>query len=151
MAPPNYSKAFLRQRACWIRDELDPRIARDGPECMQPDDVLALNELFLGLQEADMTLPMLRYSRIHLAVLEVTGKATRWPKRLCDECDKIVDIWTRKYGNLSDIRPRLFKADGRLYGICTGKELTRHVSLSREKLAVDELTIMPGSRQALAR
>ncbi|KAF9638888.1 hypothetical protein BFW01_g9785 [Lasiodiplodia theobromae] len=123
--PPNFSKEFLRQRASWIRDDLDPRISRDGPDCMQPDDVLTLHELFLGLQDADLSISVLRYSRIHVAVLEVAGKATRWPKRLAEECDKIIDVWTKKYGKLSDIRPRLFKPDGRLYGVCTGSELTR--------------------------
>ncbi|KAL1642974.1 hypothetical protein SLS58_005216 [Diplodia intermedia] len=122
---PSFSKEVLRQRACWIRDDLDPRISRDGPECMQPDDVLTLHELFLGLQNVDLSISVLRYSRIHVAVLEVSGKATRWPKRLAEECDKVIELWTKKYGKLSDIRPRLFNPDGRLYGVCTGRELTR--------------------------
>lgn len=125
---PTYTKELLRQRASWIRDGLDPRIARDGPDCMHPDDVLTLHELFVGLQEADLSISTLRYSRIHVAILEVSGKATRWPKRLAEECDKVVEVWTKKYGKLSDIRPRLFKPDGRLYGVCTGRELTRDVS-----------------------
>ncbi|EKG12287.1 hypothetical protein MPH_10592, partial [Macrophomina phaseolina MS6] len=123
---PTYSKELLRQRASWIRDDLDPRIARDGPDCMHPDDVLTLHELFVGLQDADLSISTLRFSRIHLAILEVSGKATRWPKRLAKECDKTVEVWTKKYGKLSEIRPRLFKPDGRLYGVCTGRELTRN-------------------------
>lgn len=146
--PPNFSKEFLRQRASWIRDDLDPRISRDGPDCMQPDDVLTLHELFLGLQDADLSISVLRYSRIHVAVLEVAGKATRWPKRLAEECDKIIDVWTKKYGKLSDIRPRLFKPDGRLYGVCTGSELTRDVRLlfRTPKTYTD---VISGSREAL--
>ncbi|KAF2087127.1 hypothetical protein K490DRAFT_57197 [Saccharata proteae CBS 121410] len=115
----------LRARAAWIRDVLDPRIARDGPDIMQPDDVLTLHELFVALEKTELGIGTLRYARIHRAVMEVSGKATRWPKRLAEECDRIIDVWERKYGKLTEIKPMLFAPGGRLHGICAGTELTR--------------------------
>lgn len=127
--PPDLSKEALRERASWIRDVLDPQIARDGPEVMSPDDVLTLHELFQALLDVEqLSLPILRYSRIHMAVMDVCGKATRWPKKLAEGCDQIVDVWTERFGRLAEVRPRLCRSEGRLDGICTGLEMTRDVS-----------------------
>ncbi|KAK8190137.1 uncharacterized protein BKA78DRAFT_353593 [Phyllosticta capitalensis] len=124
--PPDLSKEALRERASWIRDVLDPQIARDGPEVMSPDDVLTLHELFQALLDVEqLSLPILRYSRIHMAVMDVCGKATRWPKKLAEGCDQIVDVWTERFGRLAEVRPRLCRSEGRLDGICTGLEMTR--------------------------
>ncbi|KAK8177750.1 hypothetical protein IWX90DRAFT_492879, partial [Phyllosticta citrichinensis] len=123
---PDLSKEALRERASWIRDVLDPQIARDGPEVMSPDDVLTLHELFQALLDVEqLSLSVLRYSRIHMAVMDVCGKATRWPKKLAEGCDHVVDVWTERFGRLTDVRPRLCKSEGRLNGICTGLEMTR--------------------------
>ncbi|KAK7535064.1 uncharacterized protein J3D65DRAFT_604485 [Phyllosticta citribraziliensis] len=123
---PDLSKEALRQRASWIRDVLDPQIARDGPEVMSPDDVLTLHELFQALLDVEqLSMSVLRYSRIHMAVTDVCGKATRWPKKLAEGCDHVVDVWTERFGRLTDVRPRLCKSEGRLNGICSGLEMTR--------------------------
>ncbi|KAF2138130.1 uncharacterized protein K452DRAFT_321479 [Aplosporella prunicola CBS 121167] len=126
---PDLSKEGLHKAASWIRDSLDPRIARGGPDVISSDEVLALHELFVGLRAVDLHVSVLRYSRIHAAILEVAGRATRWPSRLVEECDRVIDLWESKYGKLSDVRPRLFAPDGRLHGACTGKELTRDALL----------------------
>lgn len=120
----------LRASASWIRDVLDPKIARDGPEVMCPDEVLTLHELFLKLQHADINLATLKYSRIHYAVLDVAGKATRWPAKLIDACDNLIDYWTAKFGPLANIRPYLYGPGGRLMGVASVADVTRSVSLS---------------------
>lgn len=87
--PPTLSLANLRQTASWIRDDLDPLVAREGPDIMHPDDVLNLQELFKDLQLYRLDLSVIAASRIHRAVQEVCGKATRWPQKLAEECDKV--------------------------------------------------------------
>lgn len=119
--------ANLRLFASWIRDDLDVLVARDGPESLRADDLLRLNELFTRLQDASVTAPMLRSSRIHRAVIEIAGKATRWPGRLADECDKLVEMWTAKFGILGAIRPDLFGQNGRLEGWGCGWEMSNRV------------------------
>lgn len=131
MATTSPTATELRLRAIWIRDVLDPPIARDGPDTMHPNDVLILHELFTQLQRCEVTRCALRFSRIHYAVAEVAGKATRWPSRLADECDKLVERWEGQYGPLRGLRPVLYHSGGRLHGVCAPQDLTREALLRR--------------------
>ncbi|EMD94822.1 hypothetical protein COCHEDRAFT_1191617 [Bipolaris maydis C5] len=120
------SRPRLKEVTKWIRDELDLRVARDGPDVLQPDDIITLHEIFLALQNAKhITLSDLRASGIHRAVKDIAGVATRWPGRLCDDCDTIIDIWTAKFGSLNAIHPFLYGRGGRLEGIASVHEQSR--------------------------
>lgn len=88
--PTSLSLHNLKQTAAWVRDCLDPMIAREGPNAMHPEDVLLLHDLFQDLQKYPLDRDVVATSRIHRAVAEVSGKATRWPFKLVDECDKVV-------------------------------------------------------------
>jgi hypothetical protein len=126
---PDLSRQRLKQIARWIRDELDLRVARDGPDVLRPDDVLILHETLVALRHAqNITISVLRATGIHKAVQDIAGVATRWPGRLCDDCDKIVDIWTAKFGPFSEIQPFLYGRGGRLEGIASIHEYSREVS-----------------------
>jgi hypothetical protein len=128
---PDLSRPRLRQIAQWIRDELDLRVAREGPDILRPDDVLTLHETFITLRHAqNIKYSDLRATGIHKAIQDISGVATRWPGRLCDDCDKIIDIWTAKFGPFSDIRPFLFGRGGRLEGIASINEYSREVGSS---------------------
>ncbi|KAG9376195.1 SAD SRA domain containing protein [Pyrenophora tritici-repentis] len=101
---PDLSRTRLKQIARWIRDELDLLVAREGPDILRPDDVVTLHETFIALRQAqNITVSDLRATGIHIAVRELAGVATRWPGRLCDDCDKIIDIWTARFGSFSDL------------------------------------------------
>jgi hypothetical protein len=127
---PDLSRSRLKQIARWIRDELDLRVARDGPDVLRPDDVLTLHETLVALQhDQNITLSVLRATGIHKAVQDIAGVATRWPGRLCDDCDKIVDIWTAKFGPFSEIHPFLYGRGGRLEGIASIHEYSREVGI----------------------
>ncbi|KAF1830443.1 hypothetical protein BDW02DRAFT_650637 [Decorospora gaudefroyi] len=126
------SRPRLKQLARWIRDELDLSVAREGPDILRPDDVLTLHETFIALRHAqNISLSDLRATRIHRAVQDIAGVATRWPGRLCDDCDKIITIWTAKFGPLSEIHPFLFGRGGRLEGIASIHEYSREALLKR--------------------
>jgi hypothetical protein len=123
------SRSRLKQLATWIRDELDILVAREGPDILKPDDVLTLHETFLVLRQAQhITMADLRATGIHKAVQDIAGVATRWPSRLCDDCDNIISIWTPKFGPFRDIHPFLYGRGGRLEGIASVAEYTREVS-----------------------
>jgi len=119
----------LRKTASRIRDDLDPIIAREGPHVMQPNDVLVLHELFQSLLIFEIPLSSILYSRMHHAVSEVAGKATRWPAKLADICDDITILWTRQYGRLADLKAPLYGPGGRLHGVCTMDDLTREACI----------------------
>jgi putative methyltransferase len=128
---PDLSRQRLRQIARWVRDELDLRVAREGPDILRPDDVLTLHETFIALRQAqNITVSDLRATGIHKAIQDISGVATRWPGRLCDDCDKIIDIWTAKFGPFSEIHPFLYGRGGRLEGIASVHEYTREVGSS---------------------
>lgn len=133
--PPatHLSRSRLKALSKWIRDELDLLVAREGSNVLQPDDVLILHETFITLRLAtDITALDLRATGIHLAVQDIAGVATRWPSRLCDDCDKILSIWTVRFGSLKNLHPFLYGRGGRLEGIASATECSREVR--RKKL-----------------
>jgi hypothetical protein len=128
-AQPDLSRPRLKALSAWIRDDLDPVIAQNGPDKLRPDDVLALHELFQALRSSTtITALDLRATGIHRAIIEVAGTATRWPGRLADDCDEIRLAWTTKFGRLEDLRPFMYGRGGRLEGIASAGEFSRAVS-----------------------
>jgi putative methyltransferase len=126
------SRSHLRSLTKWIRDDLDTLVAREGPNVLQPDDVLTLHETFVALQHAtSITALDLRATGIHRAVHDVAGVATRWPSRLCDDCDIIIASWTAKFGPFCQLHPFLYGRGGRLEGIASAAEHSREVSCAR--------------------
>jgi hypothetical protein len=126
--PSILSSSALRETASWIRDVLDPAVAREGSGQLQPDDVLTLHNLLIALRQYSVPLSTIRYSRIHLAVSEICGKATRWPAKLCDEADLVVQELEAAFGPLRNIPVLLFEKGGRLWNICGQTQLSNSVS-----------------------
>ena len=127
---PDISRSKLKKLALWIRDDLDILVAREGSDILRPDDVLTLHELLVALrQSTTITALDLRATGIHKAVKEIAGIATRWPGRLCDDCDKIISVWTSKFGPFDELRPFLYGRGGRLEGIASVSGYTREVRL----------------------
>jgi len=129
--PPTMDLSRLRLKSLtkWIRDDLDLVVAREGPHILRPDDVLLLHETFLALRQAThITSNDLRATGIHRAIQDIAGVATRWPSRLCDDCDKIVALWTGRFGPFGELHPFLYGRGGRLEGIASVHEHSREVS-----------------------
>ncbi|KAF1979995.1 hypothetical protein BU23DRAFT_594360 [Bimuria novae-zelandiae CBS 107.79] len=126
------SRPRLKQIAHWIRDELDPVVAREGPDLLRADDLLTLHDIFQALMtSSSITSGDLRAAGIHRAVMEIAGMATRWPGRLADDCDRLIEIWTAKYGRLEDLHPFLYGRGGRLEGIASIHETSNAALLKR--------------------
>ncbi|KAF2120222.1 hypothetical protein BDV96DRAFT_566893 [Lophiotrema nucula] len=73
----------------------------------------------------------LRATGIHRAIMEVAGTATRWPGRLADECDKVINIWTTKFGRLDELHPFMYGRGGRLEGIASAEETSKAALIKR--------------------
>ncbi|QDS77482.1 hypothetical protein FKW77_000048 [Venturia effusa] len=108
--PDSLHVVNLRKTSAWIRDTLDPIMAREGPNDLHPDDVLTLHNVFMDLQHHQISFATMQFSRIHLAVSEVCGKATRWPKKLADEADCVITCLESYYGPLKNVRTPLYEA-----------------------------------------
>lgn len=134
------SRSRLKALSIWVRDELDQLVAREGPNILRPDDVLILHETFIALYHAtEITALDLRATGIHRAVQDISGVATRWPSRLCDDCDKIITLWTTKFGALNDLHPFLYGRGGRLEGIASATEYTREVGGVRVRIISSDM------------
>lgn len=125
-----YNLDFLRQQARWIRDDLDPQIARDGPDALHSDDILTLDEFLRRLLTSNISLEDIRSSRLHFAVSSISGLATRWPNKLISRADTVRAAWEATYGPLAQLSTPLYEPGGRLHGICKPEDL------SKEKLII---------------
>ncbi len=125
--PSVYNPDFLRQRARWIRDDLDPQIARTGHDALHADDILKLDDFLRQLLSAKLSIEDIRSSRIHLAVLEIAGRGTRWPKRLIERCDAVKEAWEVAHGPLQGMGIALYEGGGRLQGICRPEDLSKEL------------------------
>ena len=119
--------SLLTEKARWIRDMLDPVVARDGPDELSADQVVTLFKLITRLRRSRISVESLRSSRIHLAVGTISGPATRWPGTLVEEADKLIENWTTRYGPLEEVGTDLYEAGGRLHGICTPEDLSKEM------------------------
>ncbi|KAI5275193.1 hypothetical protein E4T47_01716 [Aureobasidium subglaciale] len=120
---------YLKGRVSWIRDELDPLVARDGPDTLRPDTVIVLFKFFEQLRTSLPSLESVRESRIHLALIDIARRATRWPVRLIEEAEEIIHKWESEWGPLSHIKVNLYDTGGRLHGISTPEDVQREVLL----------------------
>ncbi len=125
-----YDLDYLRQQCRWIRDELDPQVARDGPDALHSDDILKLDELLRRLLSSNISLEDIRSSRLHLALTTISGQGTRWPNRLIDRADAVKAAWVTSHGLLRQLTVPLYEPGGRLHGIC------RPEDTSKEKMMV---------------
>ncbi|CAD0095890.1 unnamed protein product [Aureobasidium vineae] len=120
---------YLKGRVSWIRDELDPLVARDGPNTLRPDTVIVLFRFFEQLRTSYLNLETIRDSRVHLALIEISRRATRWPVRLIEEAEEIIFKWESEWGPLSSIKVNLYDTGGRLHGISTPEDIQREALL----------------------
>jgi hypothetical protein len=128
-----FNPEYLLNRTRWIRDILDPQIARQGPDTLSSDEVLQLDDLLRKLLAANLSQTDLRYSRLHLAVEAIASRATRWPARLVERCDLLKSVWEEQYGGpLKGWGTMLYESDGgRLHGICHPEDTTTEELLTK--------------------
>jgi hypothetical protein len=99
------SPQHLASKAHWIRNTLDLQIAQSGPEALSSNDLLDIDSFLRSLLSyaGGLSLETLRSSRIHLAVLDICGRATRWPLKVIERAEAIGEVWENRYGALSGI------------------------------------------------
>ncbi|OQN97653.1 hypothetical protein B0A48_16517 [Cryoendolithus antarcticus] len=83
----------LSQTTHHIRNILDPVISISGPS-LPHSEVTSLTSLFTSMLIAPPpSLADLRSSRIHLAILDMIGVATRWPEEILNLAEKVAETW----------------------------------------------------------
>jgi len=106
-----------------------PSVARLGPRFLGPDTVLELNTFFTTLHGLipRITIEHLQASRLHRALILISGRGTRWPSKLIVLCDLLIIELTARFGKLDMIRSTLYENGGRLEAFQDEKQLGRHV------------------------
>lgn len=123
--PSVYDPQFLLEQCRWIRDDLDPQVARDGPDALHSDDILTLDEFLRRLLTSNISLEDIRFSRLHLAIISMSGQATRWPKKLIERGDTLRAAWETQHGSLKKLGTPLYELGGRLNGVCKPEDLSK--------------------------
>lgn len=97
--------SHLKLHSHWIRNTLDQQIALSGPEALAANDLLDLDSFLRGLlaQAAHIPLETLRQTRIHLAILDICGRATRWPLKVIERAEAIDGVWEGRFGDLGAV------------------------------------------------
>ncbi|TKX24971.1 SAD/SRA domain-containing protein 1 [Elsinoe australis] len=143
----NIDPEFLQRQARWIRDDLDPRISQEGPEWLKSDQVVSIFKFLEQLRRSRIAIEHVRYSRIHLAAALIAGQATRWPSSVIDVADKLLENWSTRYGEISEIGTLLYEDGGRLFGICLPTDLSKEVLEVKWSKANNSKTKPPFSRR----
>lgn len=108
------SQGALRVNARYIRDALGPLVAREGGEILSPTTIAELLAFFEDLERTNMTIDMLRYSRIEKAMMEICGPGTRWPPGLIKLAEDALVRWKQSFGPLKHVEANLWGPGGRL-------------------------------------
>lgn len=117
----------IRQNIAWIRDTLDPLVAREGHAVLTPHEVLAVHAFLGRIRIQPFKLETIRQTRLYQMLTLLRGKATRWPRVIIDECDDIIELWTVQYGSMRGLRTPLYEDGGRLFGICKARDVSASV------------------------
>ncbi|KAK6432514.1 hypothetical protein LTR95_011314 [Oleoguttula sp. CCFEE 5521] len=84
-----------------LRNVLDPLISFSGPT-LPASELNSLIALFSSLLiTPPPSLADLRLSRIHLAILDINGVATRWPEKVVDLAEEVKEMWEAELGIVS--------------------------------------------------
>ena len=105
-------------------------IARNGHDHLNPDLVLDMSAFMNKLLQdptSQVSLNDLQHTRVHRALLLISGTGTRWPPRLITCADTLLARWRERFGPLEKIRPFLYDKGGRLGGMHEERDLSRHV------------------------
>ncbi|WPH03420.1 Hypothetical protein R9X50_00630000 [Acrodontium crateriforme] len=144
MEPP-YPVSLLIHQSRWIRDELDLQVARDGPDALHSDELLRLDEFLRRLLDTTPNIKIsdIRQSRIHLAIQCISGRATRWPKRLIDRCEALEEVWVGHFGPLKEVGTALYEPSGRLWGLSKPEDYVSKERVVLSRLRATGIRISP--------
>ena len=106
----------LRDSQRWIRDYLGPLLAGDGKFSLDRYHVDQLREILLGLNDINISLDLLRFSRIEKALMLITA-AGGWPIDAVEMAVELLEKWEQNLGSLKGIRADLWGPGGRLDGL----------------------------------
>jgi hypothetical protein len=107
----------LRFKARYIRDIIAPVLASAPDEELAPYRLENLRDIFAAIEATPVTIYALEHSRIDKALFEICSENTRWPEEFVIRAQKQLHEWATVLGDISDLKPHLWSAGGRMHGI----------------------------------
>ena len=127
---------------CWsryVRNNLVCKVACYGEEALTAPMVESVRGFIARLKNIEVKIEVLRYSRIHLALMEISAVGSRWPSALISASEEILRAWQDQLGSLSDVRGDIWGPGGRLEGVpketCLGRKSV--VDPNDEKMSIN--------------
>lgn len=110
-------KDELRELSRYIRDILAPLVARGGENNLNQVQLSRLYAILTHIDVLPMSLDLLRYSRIHKALIDIAAAGKGWPLEVVIQADDILMKWEITLGPLQDLQADLWGPGGRLEGL----------------------------------
>ena len=128
---------------CWsryVRNNLVCKVACYGEEALTATMVESVRGFIVRLKNTEAKIEALRYSRIHLALMEISAVGSRWPSALISASEEILRAWQDQLGSLSDVRGDIWGPGGRLEGVPKETCLVQHsiVNSNDEKMSINQ-------------
>lgn len=107
----------LRTHSRHIRDTLAPAVAINSDSPLNQTDLSFVRAALDRADAIPMTLDLLRYSRIHKALVQIAVAGKGWPLEMVIQADDILMKWEITLGPLQDLQADLWGPGGRLEGL----------------------------------
>lgn len=110
-------KDELCEHSRYIRDILAPLVAHGGENHLNQAQLSRLYTILARINVLPMSLDLLRYSRIHKALIDIAAAGKGWPLEVVIQADDILMQWEITLGPLQDLQADLWGPGGRLEGL----------------------------------
>lgn len=120
MQSPLSEGASLREELLlhsrYIRDTLVPGLVVQHK--LKRSDYVCLQSILKTLDTIQMTLDLLRYSRIEKALMAIAGTGNIcWPVDILEHAEELIEKWEEKLGPLVKLRADIYGPGGRMEGV----------------------------------
>ncbi|KAI9887089.1 MAG: hypothetical protein M1823_001079 [Watsoniomyces obsoletus] len=106
----------IQHQARYIRDILCPLVANDGGAALTRPVFAHLIKFIAKLEKTNITIELLRQTRIDKAFLEMCAVGSRWPASLTGRAERMLRRWGNQVGQLGGLRAALWAEGGRMAG-----------------------------------
>ena len=107
----------LRAWSRYIRDVLHSKVAVKDEVVLSSTITDEAEEFMNLLDRATIDTESLRFSRVHLALYEISATGSRWPLKIVLRAESLLALWEAELGPLKEIRADLWGTGGRLEGL----------------------------------
>lgn len=107
----------LRSWSRYVRDVVAELVARGGEDLVSPVSIDDVHGFLAELKDTAMDIEMLRYSKVHTALMEISAPGSGWSPSVAMKAEMLLLMWEEQFGPLKDVKTDLWGIGGRLEGL----------------------------------